>query len=294
MELKYLKTFITILENDSFQSAAKQLNYTQSTITFQIQQLEESLSIKLFEKIGRKMILTEAGKDIVPYVKSILESVERLEHYSKKELKGTLKISMPESLLTYKIQPLLKIFHEQAPHVRLSIETLNCYKIRNEVINGGSDIALHYDVGGYSSSVIREDLADYSLCLFASSALEEMYCDFISEKQHKPLCLITNDRESIFQKLIDNYLEEKEIIMDRIMDLGSIEAIKQSVISNLGIAYLPRYVVENELKNGLLKELKTDLTDKKITAICIYHKNKLISPSLELFIKLLKENFQQF
>ena len=63
MELKYLNTFKTILETGSFLNAARKLNYTQSTITFQIQQLEEELSVKLFEKIGRKMIITQAGKE---------------------------------------------------------------------------------------------------------------------------------------------------------------------------------------------------------------------------------------
>jgi DNA-binding transcriptional LysR family regulator len=72
--------------------------------------------------------------------------------------------------------------------------------------------------------------------------------------------------------------------------LGSVEAIKRSVVSNLGVAYLPRFVVEDELANGTLKELETGISDKKITAICSYHKNKWITPAMELFIRLLKEN----
>ena len=60
MEFKYLHTFRTIIETGSFTKAAEKLNYTQSTITFQIGQLEQELSVKLFEKIGRKMVLTKA------------------------------------------------------------------------------------------------------------------------------------------------------------------------------------------------------------------------------------------
>ncbi|MFY4776502.1 LysR family transcriptional regulator [Metabacillus sp. RGM 3146] len=66
MELKYLQTLKTILETGSFLGAARKLNYTQSTVTFQIQQLEQELSVKLFEKIGREMVLTQAGEDILP------------------------------------------------------------------------------------------------------------------------------------------------------------------------------------------------------------------------------------
>ena len=62
MELKYLQTFRTIVDEGGFSKAAKKLNYTQSTITFQIGQLEQELSVRLFEKIGRTMVLTKAGE----------------------------------------------------------------------------------------------------------------------------------------------------------------------------------------------------------------------------------------
>ncbi|WP_039656484.1 LysR family transcriptional regulator [Clostridium tyrobutyricum] len=292
MELKYLNTFKIILETGSFQKAAEYLNYAQSTVTFQIQQLEQELSVKLFEKIGRKMIITQAGKDVLPYIDAILQSVQQLENYGKdmQQITGTLKISMPETLLTYRMQPILRAFRQQAPGVKLSVQALNCYTIRNQIVNGGADIGIHYDVGGYGSTIMIEKLATFPLALVACPALGKQDCDFIKTKQRKSVCLITNDRESIFQKMFDNYLKEQDIVIDGIMELGSIEAIKRSVVSNLGIAYLPQYVVEEELENGTLKELKTGISDKKITAICSYHKNKWITPAMGLFIRLLKEN----
>ena len=72
MELKYLNTFRMIVEEGGFSKAAERLNYTQSTITFQIGQLERELSVRLFEKIGRRMILTKAGEDLLPYVDEVL------------------------------------------------------------------------------------------------------------------------------------------------------------------------------------------------------------------------------
>lgn len=75
------------------------------------------------------------------------------------------------------------------------------------------------------------------------------------------------------------------------MELWSIEAIKKCVSSNLGISFLPRFVVEEELANGKLKELRAGCSDVEITAIYAYHKNKWISPAMSLFMQLLKENF---
>ncbi|OQY40923.1 MAG: hypothetical protein B6227_06410 [Fusobacteriia bacterium 4572_74] len=103
-----LQTLKVISETGSFLNAAQQLNYAQSTITFQMQQLEQELSVKLFEKIGRKMTITQAGKDIIPLIDNIFKSIEQLENYNKgiNELTGTLKVAMPETLLTYKMQSL--------------------------------------------------------------------------------------------------------------------------------------------------------------------------------------------
>ena len=100
MNTRSFVTFKTILETGSFQKAANKLNYTQSTITFQIKQLEDELALKLFEKIGRKMVLTQAGRDILPYVDTILQGVEQIENYGKSlsEITGSLKIAIPDSI----------------------------------------------------------------------------------------------------------------------------------------------------------------------------------------------------
>ena len=117
MELKYLITFKAIVEEGGFTKAAKRLNYTQSTITFQIGQLEQELSAKLFERIGRRMVLTKAGERLIPYVEDVLNSVDRLQNFEEDltSWKGDLKIGIGETLLSYKIPPILKVFHEQAP-----------------------------------------------------------------------------------------------------------------------------------------------------------------------------------
>lgn len=95
MEIKYLNTFKAILETGSFQKAAERLNYAQSTITLQMQLLEQELSVKLFEKIGRKMKLTQAGKELIPYVDNVIEAVQQMENYGKdsQELTGSLRIA---------------------------------------------------------------------------------------------------------------------------------------------------------------------------------------------------------
>lgn len=291
MELKYLTTFKTILETGSFQKAAERLNYAQSTITLQMQLLERELSVKLFEKIGRRMELTQTGQELLPYIDAVLAAVQQMENYGKRgqEPEGCLRIAMPETLLSYQMPQVLKKFRSMAPRVKLSLQTPNCYEIREQVINGSADLGIHYDVGGYGSSLVVEKLDDYELVLVGSSELAQRETDFTSKGQRKDICLLTVDKNSLYHKIFSEYLRTQDISLDGEMELVSTEAIKRSVTGNLGVAYLPRFTVEQELAEGILQELPTTIPDMRISSVCTRHKNKWVTPAMELFIRLLKE-----
>lgn len=291
MDIKYMKTFKTILETGSFQKAAERLNYAQSTVTLQIQSLEQELSVKLFDKIGRKMQLTQAGQDLVPYIDAVLNAAQELDNYgkSKDQLSGTLRVAVPETLLTYKLQPVLREFREQAPDVRLSLDIPNCYVIQEQVKNGSVDLGIHYDIGGYGAQTAVEPLAAYPLALIASPDLRKEDLDFIQQGQRKDICLLTVDKQSVYHKIFHDYLRESDIVLNGEMEIGSVEAVKQSAASNLGVAYLPRYAAEDELEQGILKELPTRLKNPTITAVCVYHKKKWVTPAMELFLQLLRK-----
>ena len=81
MELKILTTFKTIIRTGSFSKAARQLNYTPSTITFHVAQLEETAGVRIFEKSGRRMALTQAGEALVPYVDDVLEAARKIQNF---------------------------------------------------------------------------------------------------------------------------------------------------------------------------------------------------------------------
>lgn len=291
MELKYLYTFKTILETGSFQKAAERLNYAQSTITLQMQLLEQELSIRLFEKIGRKMELTQAGKGLLPYIDSVLAAVQRMENYGKtgQELTGTLSAAIPETLLAYKMPYILKAFRKAAPAVKLSLQTPNCYEIRERILNGTVDIGVHYHIGGYGSSLVVEKLGCYDMVLVGSMELTLKEQDFITKEQRKDICLLTMDKNSLYHKIFEEYLRMSDITLNGEMELVSTEAIKRSVIGNIGVSYVPRFTVEQELLQGVMRELPTSIQNNKIDTVCTYHKNKWITPAMDLFIRLLRE-----
>ena len=290
MELKYLHTFKTILETGSFQNAARRLNYTQSTITFQIQQLERELHVRLFEKIGRKMVLTEAAKTLLPHVDSILQELDLMINAGKaaSKLTGPFQIALPESLLVYQMQPILETFCQQAPNVRLSLQMRNCKDILDALADGSIDIGVHYALPKPYPPLLSEPLSSYPISLVASPQLAEEQRDFMQCHQKKELPLLYGDPDSVYHQLFCAYLKERDILFSSRLQIQSIEAIKRCAASNLGIAFLPRFAVLGELKEGRLLELQTGLSDLSVTAMVSHHKNKWMSPAMALFIRLLR------
>ena len=291
MELKYLQTFKTIIEEGGFSKAAKKLNYTQSTITFQIGQLEQALSARLFEKTGRNMKLTKAGEQLCPYINDVLASVERLYCFKNDlaEYKGSLQIGIGETLLCYQLPAILKTFHEHAPQTRLFLQSLNCHDIRDKLLDGSLDLGIFYeDIGGFGDNLTTIPFGEYPLALVASPEIKQTYPDFITPDQNIPVPLITNEQACIFRQIFERYLQEKSILLDHTIELWSIHTIKSLVKNNVGISYLPAFTVQDELSSGELEEIATDIPDAYITAVCGYNRNKWLSPAMEYFIELIQ------
>ena len=291
MNTKSLVTFKTILEVGSFQKAADKLGYTQSTVTFQIKQLEEELALKLFEKIGRRMELTQAGKDIMPYIDMILQSAEQISNYGKSlsEISGSLKLAIPDSILIYNMQPFMQAFTHEAPNVQLIVNSIQSGEINPSIADGTADIGINCEKDSYPDSVVHKKLGKYKAVLVASPFANNNLLDFITPHQRKPISLICNEPDGYYQLDMDKYLSEKDILLNPPMKVQSIEAVKRCVMNNLGIAVVPTYSIGEELKNGSLMPIKTELDEKEYNSFYIYHKNKWISPQMELALDLLKK-----
>ena len=122
MELRQLATFRLIAQTQSFSRTAAALNYAQSTVSAQIQGLEEELGIPLFDRLGKRVALTEAGQRLLGYAEKILDlaAEARFSITSEETLTGTLTISAAETLCTYRLPAILREFRTSPPSGRLN------------------------------------------------------------------------------------------------------------------------------------------------------------------------------
>ena len=288
MDLRRFITFKSVVEDGSFLRAAQKLCCTQSTVTFHIQQLEQELAIPLFEKIGRRMCLTAAGKKVLPHVYDLTKVMASIRQAARQddEPGGELRVATGETLLAYKMPRVLQRFKQRAPKVRLSLQSLNCYSIRDALLADEVDLGVFYRVGNDDALTIME-LGQQSLTLVAS--VEQAPVDFMRPRQHIPLSFIINEPPCVFRQIFESTLRQREITLENTIELWSIESIKQCVAGNLGVSFLPRFAVEDELKRGTLVELPFSEMPLTIHALCSHHAGKAISPAMRVFMQCMQE-----
>lgn len=291
MDIHQLKSFKTIVEKGNFQDAANELNYSLSAISYQIQQLENEVRFPLFEKIGRRMLPTEQSLKLIPHIKKIEEEIEQIKQLNSKnrKIEGSLTISVSDSLLTYILQPVLKEFIETAPDVKLKLKVRNCYEVQKEIIRNDIDLGIHYQVHGYDNQIRVTEVSTFTVGVMASPLFSQQERNFDKKNQIKLCPVINNDPNGVYQQYFEEYLREKNITTGQNIELWSIEAIKKSVMNNLGIACLPHFVVEEEIRKGDLTEINIKGFKRTVTMITAYHSNKWVSPAMELFLKILNE-----
>lgn len=238
-------------------------------------------------------MLTKAGESLIPYVDEILQSIDKLHSFESdlSEYQGDLRVGVAETQLCYRFPAILKEFHLKAPKARLFLRSMNCYDIRDELLNGTLDIGVFYeDVGGFGSSLVTYEIGTFPTILLASPETQRQFPDFIKPDQVLSLPLVINEPNCIFRQMFEEYLREKSIRLGHTIELWSIPTIKNLVANGVGITYLPLFTVQEELKTEVLKEIGTDMEEPAITAVCGHHKNKWISPLMQLFIDLCKEH----
>lgn len=285
MDLRRLITLKTVIEEGSFVKASRKLCCTQSTVTFHIQQLEQELSLQLFEKIGRRMCLTKAGQNIMPHVHEMIRVMSGLRQAAQQDAEpsGELRVAIGETLLAYKMPAVLERFKRLAPGVRLSLRSLNCYVIRDALLADEADLGIFYRVGN-DTALLMESFGEQPLVLVASPALSGGI-DFTRPDQHLPVSFIINEPQCIFRQIFESALRQRAITLDGTIELWSIESIKRCVASNLGVSFLPRFAVERELSSGELQELPFSPTPLVITALCAHHASKFVSPAMRVFME---------
>ena len=291
MDLRFLNTFNIIVEEGSFTKAAEVLNYTQSTITFHVDKIEKELGVQLFEKVGRQMQLTEAGRELVPYVRNVIQSVYQLKNFHSiaEECTGTIRIAAPETLLCYHLPEILKEFRKKVPKVKIVLESMNSLSVLKAIYDNKIDVGIFYELPDMENRACVVPYRDFSLALFAAPEIKARYYDFITPGQEfEDLSCVCQPQTGSVRKRFDQYLRVKNIRIGKIIQIRSTQTIKNLVKSGLGVCCLPKFTIDEDSDTGFLEEIPVDRNLTPIRSVYGYHKDKWISAPVKVFLSLLQ------
>lgn len=287
MNTRDLLIFQTVANEGSINKAAQKLNYVQSNVTSRIQKLEKELDTILFHRHKRGITITNEGAALLPYAQKIIYLSNEMRTLASNEADptGTLDIASVETVI--KLPIILSAFINQYKNVDLTLSTGVTTELKEKVLNYQLDGAF------VTKSRMTNDL-------------------LLDEKEvfHEKLVLISNKKAQTNEQLmnqpllrfsdgcgyrakLNEWLYDHEVVPQKVMELGTLETTLGSVISGLGVAYVPYSAVSEYAMKGQIHCYELPEKYSKITTIFIYRKSKYVTPALERFLEIIdktKEN----
>lgn len=283
IEIRQLQSFKTVVELNSFTKAAQTLQYSQASITSHIQQLEDEMGFPLFNRLGKQIQITEMGKEMYLYVVDLLTVHSKIKHISSNDytLKGELRIGASETMTVYKLGSVISKYKKQYPDVTFSLINDHCHLLRERLHTGELDIAI----------TLEPRVSDPQL---TTKVLSEEQLVFVGERKHTVPsieeaggeCFIFSANPCELRLFFEGYLIENEISMNNHLEFTSMEAMKQCVVSGLGISLMPYISVESLLQEDKMKIIKSSSENPVFSAQISYHRNKWLSKAHEKFIEM--------
>jgi DNA-binding transcriptional LysR family regulator len=303
VELRQVQTFRTVANELSFSRAAAKLGYVQSSVSSQVASLEGELGAPLFDRLGRTIALTEAGKVMLSYSERLLglarETKEAVADagVGSDEITGALSISAPETLLTYRLPGLLALFHERYPRVRVSLRPTAVGRLvgstRRALEEGRVDVAFVMDgpveiVGLPAEPLVEEDVSVIAPPAHALADSTLVTPQDLGEES----VLLPEAPESgcAYRGEFERQLSAAGVVPRETLEFQSIEAIKRCVSAGMGVSVLPAVSVEAELAAGSLSELRWQ-EPSHVGTLMAWNGQRWASPALRAFLQTAREVF---
>lgn len=291
MELRQLRSFITIAKLQSFSKAALELDYAQSSITTQIQLLEQELNVRLFERLGHAIKLTPEGKNLLPLAEQILNLSNEAKSITASSDKpsGPLVIGAAESLCVTRLPRVLKEYHSRYPDVEILMKFGNKTMFLQAMKENTVDIAFIIDEEIRNNDFITvlhipEPMALICSPEYVMAGREHVYPEDLSGEP-----MILTGASCGYRLLFERIMSEFNIKPRSVIETSNVNAIKQLILCGMGIAFLPQTVVEGELAQKRIAKLNWMGPDFHVYTQVLYHKTKWMSAALKAFIDLLNE-----
>jgi DNA-binding transcriptional LysR family regulator len=289
MEFRQLQIFRILAHELNFTRAAEKAHCVQSNVTVQIRGIEKELGVPLFERLGRNVSLTPNGRVLLPYVERILQLIEEASIAAAGEINptGTLYIGSPESVLTYRLPPVLKSFRSQCPGVDLVFHTNGMKELIPQLEKGELDFGLAIGEIFDHPRLHIETLCGEPLLLLTHPEHPLRARTEVVAHDLAGQALLLTEVGCAYRSKLEDVLNRAQVTVGKIIEFTSVETIKQCAALGMGIACLPAIVADLEIATGRLVPLPWEGSDLTMKTLVARHRDKWFSPATkEFFVQL--------
>jgi DNA-binding transcriptional LysR family regulator len=256
VELAQLQAFVQVAHHKSFSRAADALFLTQPSVTARIQSLEREVGARLFERTGRSVKLTDAGRAFMPHAQRVLTAVQEgtdaIEAVRHGEV-GSIRIGASASIATYVLPAILKEFRDRRPGVHIHLSTGNSEEIIERLTGGDIHLAICRLTQHPSVQATHLYNDDLSLVVAPSHPFAGREEVSVHDVAHEPFLFF--ERSASYHGLIYGMFLRMGVVPESVMELDSIETTKHMVEAGLGIAVLPIVSISKEVEDGRLRQV---------------------------------------
>lgn len=288
MEIRQLQTFVQAAQLESFSKTAEMLGYSQSAITVQMRLLETELNTRLFDRMGKKVVLTPQGREFLKSANKILYEVNKASKSMNddRELTNPLHVGTIESLCTAKFPRILSEFHSLHPRVNLQITIDSPEKLIRMMDHNELDLIYILDTPRWDENWVKVMELAEPVVFVASAASkfagkEKMVLDDILQE---PFFL--TEKHANYRQALDQQLALRRQFISPVLEISDTAFIIHMLELNQGLSFLPYFAVEQDIYKHRITTL--DIKDIHIS-MCrqiFYHKNKFRTREMEEFIRL--------
>jgi len=287
--LNQLQVFLKVVQTETVTKAAEELHLSQPAVSIQLKNFQNQFDLPLMEIVGRKLYITDFGKEIAEAAEQILQQVHAINHKTlafKGQLAGRLKISVV-STGKYVIPYFLSSFMKTHPGIELVMDVTNKLKVIDSLENNEVDFALVSILPDHLN-VEKVDLIRNKLFLVGNTEEKFQKSQYTKELFEK-LPLIFREKGSGTRQAMERFFKRNNIIIQKKMELTSNEAVKQAILAGLGYSVMPLIGIRNELQNNELQIINVKGLPINTTWSLIWLKGKNHSPVAASYLQYIKK-----
>ncbi len=242
------------------------------------------------------MKLTQPGEELLYYVNQVTELLneakERLT--TNEDARGTVSIGTVESLAAYFITPYVRELKKQHPSLKIMLEAGLCPNLTQGIIDGKYDVAVLLDRLQTSSSLEVIPIRKENMVMIASPSHSFSERNSVVMEEFEGETIILTESGCPYRTLLEEMMRSSGIHMQSVISFSSLEAIKQCVADNLGIALVPEIAVKQEMESGKLIKIPFDHEEFYLYSQLIFKKKKWLTAPIQQFISLVQEGYQKY